>query len=275
MARVITRIEAEPDAEHDLETISDWAGFSPFHFHRQFRALTGLPLQRFVQLSRLHRAGMQLAFRPGTRVIDAAMDAGYETPEAFTRAFRARLGQAPSAFRASWQAMSEALQEARSRTMTDADTADIEIRDFEPVRVAVMEHRGDPGGIGDTIRRFIEWRREVGFTPKKSRTFNVFPTDPRADREYRVMLCASVPGWFNGDEAAGVYLAEIPGGRCVLLPEKGPAMDLEEPALRLYRDWLPASGETLRDFPLFCERVRLYPQFSAAEALTELMLPLT
>ncbi len=158
--------------------------------------------------------------------------------------------------------------------MTEADTAEIDIRDFAPVRVAVMEHRGDPGGIGDTIRRFIEWRREAGFTPEKSRTFNIFPTDTRADCEYRVMLCASVPRWFDGDEAAGISVSDIPGGRCAVLPVTGPAMDLEEPALRLYRDWLPASGETLRDFPLFCERVRLYPQFSATEALTELMLPL-
>ncbi|WP_395333011.1 AraC family transcriptional regulator [Novosphingobium sp. BL-8H] len=279
MARVVERIEAEPDPALDLETVSAWAGFSPYHFHRQFRALCGMPLQRFVQLSRLHRAGMQLAFRPGTRVIDAALDAGYETPEAFARAFRAKFGQAPSAFRSApdwsaWEAVSASLQTARNRTMVDTMTAEIEIREFAPVRVAIMEHRGDPERIGDTIRRFIDWRREAGFTPNKSRTFNVFPTDPRTTPEddHRVWLCACVPSRFVGD--GRVRVAEIPGGRCAVLAVNGPAMDLEEPAMRLYRDWLPSSGEALRDFPLFCERVRLYPQVSAAEALTELLLPL-
>ncbi|QSR18469.1 hypothetical protein CA833_14950 [Novosphingobium sp. KA1] len=279
MARVVERIEAEPDAAADLETIAAWAGFSPFHFHRQFRALCGMPLQRFVQLSRLHRAAMQLAFRPGTRVIDAALDAGYEAPEAFARAFRARLGQTPSAFRSApdwsaWEAVSASLQAARSKAMNDVMTTAVEIREFAAVRVAVMEHRGDPAGIGDSIRRFIDWRREFGFSPGKSRTFNVFPTDPRTAVEggHRVWLCASVPSWFVGDDR--VRVEEIPGGRCAVLAVTGPAMDLEEPATLLYRDWLPASGETLRDFPLFCERGRLYPQVSAAEALTELILPL-
>lgn len=158
--------------------------------------------------------------------------------------------------------------------MNDAMTAEVEIREFSAVRVAVMEHCGDPARIGDTIRRFIDWRRNAGFTPEKSRTFNAFPTDPRttAEHDHHVWLCASVPSWFVGDDK--VRVEEIPGGRCAVLSVTGPAMDLEGPALHLYRDWLPASGETLRDFPLFCERVRLYPQVSAGEALTELMLPL-
>lgn len=88
----------------------------------------------------------------------------------------------------------------------------------------------------------------------------------------RGWLCASEPSWFVGDDR--VRGEEIPGGRCAVLAVTGPAMDLEEPATLLDRDWLPASGETLRDFPLLCERVRLKPQVSAAEALTELIVPL-
>lgn len=280
MGDVMKRIDAEPETVPNLETISAWAGYSPYHLHRQFRALTGVPLHRFVQLSRLHRAGMRLAFVPDARVTEVAMDAGYETPEAFARTFRRRMGQSPSAFRKApdwpaWQAMGDALHKARSWTMHDT-TLNVEIRDVMPVRVAVMDHRGDPASIGETIRRFIAWRREAGFPPTASRTFNLFWTDPRTTRasDHRVSLCASVPAWFAGDEAAGVSVIDIPGGRCAVLAVGGPAIDLEEPALRLYRDWLPASGETPRDFPLFCERVRLYPQFTAAEALTELMLPI-
>ncbi|WP_243652373.1 GyrI-like domain-containing protein [Novosphingobium sp. PhB165] len=282
MARVVERIDAEQDASPDLETISGWAGFSPYHFHRQFRALSGMPVQRFVQLSRLHRAGTKLAYQPRTRVTDAALDAGYEAPEAFTRAFRAWIGQTPSAFRAgpdwlAWQALSNTLQATRNRAMVETTAIDdVEIRVFASVHVAVMAHRGDMAKIGDTIRRFIDWRQSAGFVPPGSRTFNLFPTDPRTTpiEDHLVMLCASVPAWFAGDSPAGVRVDEIPGGRYAVLPITGPAMDLEESALWLYREWLPASGESLRDYPLFCERVRLYPQFSATEALTEMFLPL-
>jgi hypothetical protein len=48
-----------------------------------------------------------------------------------------------------------------------------------------------------------------------------------------------------------------------------------EPAIEfLYRDWLPASGEDLRDFPLYCQRVSFVPMVLEYEAITDIFLPL-
>ena len=45
--------------------------------------------------------------------------------------------------------------------------------------------------------------------------------------------------------------------------------------LYLYRDWLPASGEEARDFPMYCKRwLSLIPEVSAHEVVAELFLPL-
>ena len=46
----------------------------------------------------------------------------------------------------------------------------------------------------------------------------------------------------------------IPGGRCAVLRVDGASHNLEPAALFLYRDWLPASGEEARDFPIYCRR---------------------
>ena len=66
----------------------------------------------------------------------------------------------------------------------------------------------------------------------------------------------------------------IPGGRCAVLRVIGGSDDLEAPALYLYRDWLPASGEEPRDFPLYCQRVSFFPDVPEHEAVTDLFLPL-
>jgi AraC family transcriptional regulator len=66
----------------------------------------------------------------------------------------------------------------------------------------------------------------------------------------------------------------IPGGRCAVLRVVGRSEDLEAPALFLYRDWLPSSGEEARDFPLFCQRVSFYPDVPENETITDLFLPL-
>jgi AraC family transcriptional regulator len=54
----------------------------------------------------------------------------------------------------------------------------------------------------------------------------------------------------------------------------GASDDLEPAALFLYRDWLPASGEEPRDFPLYCQRLTFFPDVPEHEAVTDLYLPL-
>lgn len=77
-------------------------------------------------------------------------------------------------------------------------------------------------------------------------------------------------------EAKGerIELGTIPGGRCAVLRIVGHSHDLEPAAIYLYRDWLPASGEEARDFPLYCQHLSLFPDVPAHEAVLELFLTL-
>jgi len=74
------------------------AFFSPYHFHRIFAAFTGEPLAAFIRRLRLECAAQRLVHLDAS-VTEIALDAGYETPAAFTRAFSAHFGVAPSAYR--------------------------------------------------------------------------------------------------------------------------------------------------------------------------------
>ena len=44
--------------------------------------------------------------------------------------------------------------------------------------------------------------------------------------------------------------------------------------MHLYAHWLPTSGEELRDFPLFMQRVKFFPDVPDGEAETDIYLPL-
>ena len=75
----------------------------------------------------------------------------------------------------------------------------------------------------------------------------------------------------NGE---AIKAGEIPGGRCAVLRVVGNTDNLEPAALYLYRDWLPASGEEARDFPIYCQRLSLFPEVPEHEAIAEVFLPL-
>ncbi len=281
MQRVLDHIDRHLDCDLNLDAVSGVAAFSKYHFHRQFTATFGLSVHRYIQLARMKRASHRLAYRDAQSVTDIAMDAGYDAPDAFARAFRQRFGQSPSSFRKApdwepWLAAFGPLDNARSKLMqTTYIPDDVTIRDVAPTPVAIMEHRGDPATVGATIQRFIAWRKATGLSPKTSPTFNVFHSDPRTTppAEYRMDLCA---GTDRPIEAHGerIEAGTIPGGRCAVLRVVGNTDNLEPAALYLYGDWLPASGEEARDFPLYCQRVTFFPEVPEHEAIAELFLPL-
>jgi AraC family transcriptional regulator len=97
--RVIGYICSHLREDLSLDHLSEVAGFSKFHFHRQFTEYTGFTVGQLIRLTRLKRAAYQLAFDPGRRIIDVALDAGFTAPEAFSRAFKDTHGQTPSEFR--------------------------------------------------------------------------------------------------------------------------------------------------------------------------------
>ncbi|QOZ10119.1 GyrI-like domain-containing protein [Bradyrhizobium sp. CCBAU 51765] len=281
MRRVLDHIDRHLDDDLDLESLSAVAAFSKFHFHRQFTATFGLSVHRYVQLARLKRASHQLAFADAQSVTDIAMDAGYEAPDAFARAFRQRFGQSPSSFRNSpewepWLAAFGPLDIARSKLMQRTFTTDdVTIRDVPTTRVAIMEHRGDPATLPATIQRFIAWRKAAGLHPSTNPTFNVWRSERRPARpaDYSVDLCVGTeqPIAADGD---GIKAGEIPGGRCAVLRVVGYTDNLEPAALYFYRDWLPGSGEEVRDFPIYCQRLSFFPEVPEHETVAELFLPL-
>ncbi|SEO78172.1 AraC family transcriptional regulator [Luteibacter sp. UNC138MFCol5.1] len=278
--RVLDHMDVHLDGDLSLETLARVAAWSPFHFHRRFSALTGMTVHRYVQLSRFKRAAWQAAFRPDASMTTIALDAGYESPDAFTRAFRQRLGQSPSAFREApdwrvWATAWRELDEVRRFHMPAGHRLDeVRIVDVSPVRVACLPHVGDPARIGESVRRFIAWRRATGLSPSRSATWNVLHDDPETTppERYRLDICASCDVVEAND--AGIVAGTIEGGRCAVLRHTGSDALLGDAIRFLYADWLTASDEEPRDAPLFLQRVAFFPDVPEHEAVTDIYLPL-
>jgi AraC family transcriptional regulator len=280
MQRVLDHIDRHLDDDLGLDTLSNVAAFSKHHFHRQFQATFGLSVLRYVQLVRMKRASYGSAFRDNDHITEIALNAGHQAPEAFARAFKQRFGQAPRAFRKArvwetWLAAFRSLTRARTAQIKPFDADQVHIIDAPATPVALMEHKGDPALLGETIRRFIAWRKRAGLRPNVSATYTIFHVDPETAQpeDYHIDLCAATerPIAANDDR---VIEGLIPAGRCAVLRVTGSSDDLRPAALYLYTTWLPHSGEEARDFPLYARRLRFFPDVPEHEAVTDLFLPL-
>lgn len=279
MIRVLEHIARHPDDDLGLDALADVAAFSKFHFHRQFRAYFGLSLHRFVRLSRVRQAALSLGLRADMSVTEISLSAGFQSPDAFARAFREEFGCTPSAFRkapdwSAWHAAIAPHDNARKLTaMHEYRNKDVSIVDVDEIPILIMRHDGPATDLPRTVARFIAWRKGARLSPERSRTFTLYHGDPDCDGiPTRIDLACSAPAGMAADDA--VENGVIPAGRYARLLVRGPHDDLEHPANWLYLDWLPRSGEEPRDFPLLCERSRIGVQYQPHEMVTELLLPL-
>src|SRR3954468_16266203 len=99
VAKAIWFIESHLMEEVTLADIAATAGVSRFHLVRAFGLATGVPVMRYVRSRRLSEAARALA-NGAPEILTLALDAGYASHEAFTRAFREQFDLTPESTRA-------------------------------------------------------------------------------------------------------------------------------------------------------------------------------
>jgi AraC family transcriptional regulator len=154
------------------------------------------------------------------------------------------------------------------------DLSDVQIVDFPETRVAAIEHRGPPSLEHETAKKLIAWRHRNHLDRDRHGSYGVHYTDPynTPPADHRVDFCVS----FDLDVAPnseGVVSKVIPASRCALARHLGSRAD-NAAAEFLYREWLPLSGETLGDFPIFFHYVNVGPDVREHEMITDVYLPL-
>ncbi len=103
-------IESHLDADVSLEAAAESVGVSRFHLSRAFTAATGKALTGYARARRLSEAARKL-LGGAPDILPVALEAGYGSHEAFTRAFRQHFAMTPEQFRASGGDLRPLLQE--------------------------------------------------------------------------------------------------------------------------------------------------------------------
>lgn len=216
---VISYIEANLEQPIDVAMLCQHFNLSKYHFHRQCSAYFGMPLMSVVRLLRLKRAAYQLAFGANEKIMDIALECGYDSHEAFTRSFQRHFKQSPSEFRkcanwTAWNSQYEIILTLRKKLMTGTNAFNVDIIDFPQTTIAVMEHRGEPALLGHTIQKFIAWRRANGLTPNKYKTFNLLYHEPTtvAPEDYRFDLGCETKNTVNTGDY-NINKQTIPAGK--------------------------------------------------------------
>ncbi|MDQ7001392.1 MAG: GyrI-like domain-containing protein [Ghiorsea sp.] len=152
----------------------------------------------------------------------------------------------------------------------------IDIVNIKAIKVAALEHVGEPEKLEESVEVFRAWRKESGCSPvTEKRTFGVAHSNPEAKpvQAFHFDICGEVDADVPTNEY-GVVNKEISAGRCARLRHIGSHDNLQMKVNALYRVWLTNSNEAKRDAPIFFEYLNAMPEVVESKLITDIYLPL-
>jgi AraC family transcriptional regulator len=264
-------LQSRLDEPVDLDEVASVACFSPYHFHRIFRGITGEPLMEHMRRLRLERAAQRLKSTERS-VIDIALEAGYETHEAFTRAFRAMFGDSPTGFR---ENRPVARGEVAVKSRSDRGDFAVKIERFPATKVAFVRHIGSFEDVGPAWSTLMTWAGMRGMFGLHTRAIGIIHDDPDITDPERLRYDAAVTILQDVAAEGSVGVQEIPACEYAIARHRGPYNQISETYARICGEWLASSNRELASSPAL-EFYLNTPQTTKPEdLLTDACLPLS
>lgn len=98
---VLNKGFSQTEKQLTLVEMAQLSGWSRFHFHRQFKSVTGETPKQFELRLRVERAAVLLQSST-KQIVDIALETGFSSHEVFSRAFRRQFKISPRAYRAKY-----------------------------------------------------------------------------------------------------------------------------------------------------------------------------
>jgi AraC family transcriptional regulator len=264
-------IESHFAEEITLDEIAQISGASRFYLTRAFTEATGYSIMRYVRGRRLSEAAKALA-AGAADILAVAIEAGYGSHEAFTRAFREQFGLNPEAVRAQRRRDTIALVEPL--TMHESLFAHLEPPRFEilkPLLVAGLSERytfETSKAIPAQWQRFVP---HIGTIPARVGT-TTYGVCCNGDDDGNYDYIAGVEVARFSDLPAEFARVRLPQQKYAVFAHRDHVSTIRRTINTIWNKWLPDSGHDIADAPNF-ER---YQDFDprAGTGTIEIWIPL-
>ncbi len=264
--RVCDYIDSNLKEEMTLQELASVAGFSEFHFHRIFAAMTGETLFSFIWRLRVERAAVQLCVNASQTVAEISSEYGFSSQAVFSRMFRKRFDCSPSEFRSRNRSQTisslgqllrnsggdfplgalynGATQSGNNQNRRQDMKAEVKIESIDKMRVAYVRYIGPYAGnaelFGNLYKRLFNWAEPRGVDT--STTYILYHDDPAVTEESKLRVSVCVPIAGDVKVSGEVCDMEIGGGQYAVGSFAVGADEFGEAWGYMCGEWLPTSG---------------------------------
>jgi AraC family transcriptional regulator len=276
--RVMDYIEEHIGEELSLIALANVAFFSPYYFHRIFRAMVGETLNSFIQRRRVERAASKLLITPEAPITKIALELGFSGSAVFARSFKQAYKMSASEWRNQKLKNSKICKTSGKIGKENNDSSfyfdiiqnkfiwkiemenkiltNIEVKELPEMHFAYLRHigpyKGDEKLFARLFEKLFKWagpRNLIKFPETKM--ISVYYDDPEITDEskLRVDACITIPPETKVDGEIGKSI--LPAGKYAIGHFELPTYEYEAAWKAMCGAWLPQSGYQPCDTPCF------------------------
>lgn len=263
--KVLRHVAANLEKPYTIKDLSKIACFAPFHFHRVFREITGEPVHRYIRQLRLEFSAHQLLFTDRS-IIQVALKVGYQSHEAYTRAFQQAFGMAPSRFRMRFRQRSgsehgPAPRDGAPAMESGASKVHALLQPGRTPRrqVAYCSYFGPYTELQQSWRKLLDVMRGLNLSPDAVQAIGIMYDDPLCciDGNIRYDACIVLPPHVQVGPALGNQT--LPEMDTISAVHHGPHELTVHAYVRLINQWVSwGGGRGLQRLPCY-EVYRRFP----------------
>ena len=253
IAPLLTEVKDNLDQDLTLGALAKAYGASPFQFHRQFSSAVGETPRQHVERLRLERAAYLLAVTED-RIVEIALAVGFDSHEAFTRAFRRWSTRSPRGWRQAARSGQAARLERNRHFQGDGCSfTEVWFEARPPTSVLAIRRLGPygdlnaPGARAPFWQEIEAWAKAHGANLGAER-WGLFPDDPTMTPPAMqgADLCIPIAATVDGDRR--VRCLELAGGLYAKIGHAGPGSTLIQ-GYRQLADGIRRSPYAFREDP--------------------------
>ncbi|MBF4470754.1 GyrI-like domain-containing protein [Flavobacterium sp. HJJ] len=229
---ILLFIDDNLDSDLSLEIVASAGAYSPFHFHRIFKAITNETLNAYITRKRIEKTASILLHQKNVSIAELSLQYGFNSNSSFTKTFKKFYGISPSDFRKSSSKFSK-IREAESKNGQENGlfeeyicsimnhinwikmNAKIEIIEMPKLDLAFITQIGHEG-LGNAYGRLMKWAIPKGLLKEGSKMLTIYHdsfkiTDPN---KVRMSACLILKEKIKADGEIG--LTAIEKGKCIV-----------------------------------------------------------
>jgi AraC family transcriptional regulator len=253
LQKCIHKIESNIDNELDINQLSALSGYSKFHFLRLFQAYVGEGIYAYRKRLLLERAVKHLLHSQQT-ITDIAFSCGYQTQSSFNKAFKIQFSYSPSQIRKAPELIRQSTNPIKHTIIIPLAVSYVNIAEIQLIRARGLgTYEQAAKQAWGKLMRAVDAQHSAR---EHTIMFGVFSDDPDIVNSDNIRYDAAV----NISEIDITLFDEISQftiekGRYAKFSHTNSIHHLNDAYRYIFNQWLPESGQTLKDTPIF----EIYP----------------